>query len=73
MSDHTGYCSPLSTRYATKEMQFLFSDQNKFSTWRKLWIMLATAEKVTKKNHITHSESPPFFYISLPYYIKKDE
>lgn len=43
---HEGYCSPLSTRYATKEMQYLFSDQFKFSTWRKLWIMLAKAEKV---------------------------
>jgi len=43
--DHTGYRSALSTRYATKEMQFLFSDQFKFSTWRKLWIWLAKAEK----------------------------
>lgn len=41
-----GYRSPLSTRYATKEMQFLFSDQFKFSTWRKLWIFLAKAEQV---------------------------
>jgi adenylosuccinate lyase len=42
--DHSGYRSPLSTRYASKEMQFLFSDQFKFSTWRRLWIMLAKAE-----------------------------
>ncbi|XP_045471577.1 adenylosuccinate lyase [Harmonia axyridis] len=39
------YRSALSTRYASKEMQYLFSDQKKFSTWRKLWINLATAEK----------------------------
>ncbi|XP_055323414.1 adenylosuccinate lyase [Sitodiplosis mosellana] len=44
-SEYEGYRSPLSTRYATKEMQFLFSDQFKFSTWRKLWIFLAQAEK----------------------------
>ncbi|KAK9872498.1 hypothetical protein WA026_017964 [Henosepilachna vigintioctopunctata] len=42
---HCGYRSALSTRYASKEMQYLFSDQFKFSTWRKLWINLAIAEK----------------------------
>lgn len=45
-SEFCNYRSPLSTRYASKEMQYNFSDQKKFSTWRKLWIYLAKAEKV---------------------------
>lgn len=39
------YISPLSTRYASAEMQYLFSQDFKFRTWRRLWIALARAEK----------------------------
>ncbi len=39
------YENPLNTRYASKEMSYIFSDEKKFSTWRKLWIALAEAEK----------------------------
>lgn len=42
---HDCYQSPFSTRYASKEMQFLFSEDHKFQTWRRLWIALAKAEK----------------------------
>ena len=42
---HDSYISPLSTRYASKEMQAVFSQNFKFRTWRRLWIALARAEK----------------------------
>ncbi|KAB0792990.1 hypothetical protein PPYR_12610 [Photinus pyralis] len=44
-SEFCNYRSPLSTRYASKEMQYNFSDQRKFSTWRQLWVNLAKAQK----------------------------
>ncbi len=39
------YTSPLSSRYASREMQFLFSADNKFQTWRRLWSVLAETEQ----------------------------
>ena len=39
------YSSPLSERYASKEMQYIFSQDMKFRTWRRLWIALAETEK----------------------------
>ena len=39
------YDTPLNTRYASKEMSYIFSDDMKFSTWRKLWVALAEGEK----------------------------
>ena len=38
------YVSPLSERYASKEMQYIFSPDMKFRTWRRLWIALAETE-----------------------------
>lgn len=43
--DTKSYKNPLITRYASKEMSYVFSDENKFSYWRKLWVALAESEK----------------------------
>ncbi len=42
---HNTYESPLNARYASKEMQYIFSPDKKFKTWRRLWIALAEAEQ----------------------------
>ncbi|MBE6854598.1 MAG: adenylosuccinate lyase [Ruminococcus sp.] len=44
MSNLNSYESPFCTRYASKEMQYLFSADKKFTTWRRLWVALARAE-----------------------------
>lgn len=59
--NHNSYISPLSTRYASSEMQHIFSDDFKFRTWRKLWIALAKAENTlgldVTKEQITELEA----------------
>jgi adenylosuccinate lyase len=45
MSDHTIYENPLITRYASREIARVFSDERKFTTWRRLWVALAEAEQ----------------------------
>ena len=42
---HDRYISPFSTRYSSDEMQYIFSEDNKFRYWRKLWLALASAEQ----------------------------
>ena len=44
MANYNSYESPFCTRYASKEMQYVFSAQKKFSTFRRLWVALARAE-----------------------------
>ncbi len=51
--DTDRYVSPLSERYASKEMQYIFSPDMKFSTWRRLWIALAETEMELGLKQIT--------------------
>ncbi len=44
MTDNSIYINPLTTRYASKEMQQAFSDEKRFKLWRKLWVALAESE-----------------------------
>ena len=44
MYNKTIYTSPLNTRYTSKEMSYIFSEENKFRLWRKLWVALAEAQ-----------------------------
>ncbi len=53
MSQHDRYISPFSTRYASDKMQYIFSDDNKFRTWRRLWVALARAEMNQGLDNIT--------------------
>ena len=48
---HDRYESPLSSRYASDEMQYIFSPDKKFSTWRRLWAVSYT--------HLTLPTIPP--------------
>ncbi|SIN84103.1 adenylosuccinate lyase [Singulisphaera sp. GP187] len=50
MNDHHVYQNPLITRYASREMAELWSSQRKFSTWRRLWVALAEAERALGLN-----------------------
>ena len=45
LNDHKSYEHPLVSRYASKEMSYIWSPAKKFSTWRKLWLALAESEK----------------------------
>ena len=50
------YENPLCTRYASKQMQYIFSPDNKFQNWRKLWYSLAKAQKKLGLANITDEQ-----------------
>ena len=54
--NHEIYQSPLSERYASKEMQYIFSPEMKFKTWRRLWIALAETEKELGLEHYRRAD-----------------
>ncbi|MHC4786822.1 MAG: adenylosuccinate lyase, partial [Planctomycetota bacterium] len=45
MNPHESYRSPLESRYASAELRAIWSPQRKFSTWRRLWLALAEAQR----------------------------
>ena len=68
MSDpRESYQSPLNSRYASPEMKYNFSEKKKFSEWRKLWVILARAQRELGVQHdgrdITEEQGP---YPALP-------
>lgn len=50
------YQNPLNSRYASKEMQYIFSPDFKFKTWRKLWVLLAESEQALGLDFITDAQ-----------------
>lgn len=53
MSSYDVYTTPLGSRYASKEMLYLFSARSRANTWRQLWLWLAESEKALGINEIT--------------------
>lgn len=54
--DHSVYQEPLVGRYTSKEMQYLFSDEVKFATWRRCWVALAEAQYELGLDHLISKE-----------------
>jgi len=60
---YTKYRSPLVSRYASPEMAYNFSELKKFTTWRKLWLILAKSQKVHSLVEISILQSFNTFFI----------